>query len=649
MHRHLLFILLSAASVTGYSQAQKTQKSATLFSVNKIPTYADEFIYLYKKNHQNKSEDFSEAKINEYLDLFINFKLKVTEARALGLDTTKKFIKELKTYREDLKKPYRAEPDVLDKLTKETYEHLKQEVRASHILISLNVDALPTDTLNAYTKIADIKKRVLASEDFEKLARELSEDPSGKYNGGDLGYFTAMQMVYPFEQAAYNTPTGEVSKIVRTRFGYHLIKVIDKKPARGEVEVSHILLRASSTTDTKTRNTAFEIFDQLKGGRQWDELCKEYSQDTNTKDAGGKLRAFGVGALASVPEFENMAFALQKPGEISDPFQSSMGWHIIKLEKKIPLPSYSELEPSLKRKVARDERLQISQQNLNAKRRRDFAFLENSENKKAIFELADSSLTKGKWKIQLSKEVGSKTLFTLEGKAYSIDAFVKFAVGDQTPSTLTPNSYIDQLYNYFVDETINSLEEEKLIAEKPDFKNLLTEYREGILFFEIMEKKIWNKASEDTVGQKAYYNSHLDKFKAGDRVEARIFSASDKNILEEFKRKIDTGDTLKEADIKKFKSVIPFRNYEKGDSKIVDKAAWAAGVYDVELDNAYYLVEVSKLVAPGTKRFDEARAFIVSDYQTELEKSWIADLKKKYPIQINKKGKKIVLDSLIKK
>lgn len=647
MHRYLLFFIL--LNVAGYSQAQKTEKPATHFSVNKTPTYTDEFIYLYKKNHQNKSEDFSEVKINEYLDLFINFKLKVTEARALGMDTTKKFIKELKTYREDLKKPYRAEPDVLDKLTKETYERLKQEVRASHILISVNAAALPADTLNAYTKISDIKKRILAGEDFEKLARELSEDPSGKYNGGDLGYFTAMQMVYPFELAAYNTPTSELSKIVRTRFGYHLIKVMDKKPARGEVEVSHILLRSSSPGDTKTRNIAFEIFDQLKGGRPWDELCKEYSQDTNTKDAGGKLRAFGVGALPSIPEFENMAFAMQKPGEISDPFQSSMGWHIIKLEKKIPLPPYSELEPSLKRKVARDERLQISQQNLNAKRRKDFAFQENTENKKAVFALADSSLTKGKWKIQLSKEVGSKPLFTLEEKAYSIDAFVKFVLGDQAASTLTASSYIDQLYNYFVDETINSLEEEKLIVEKPEFKNLLTEYHEGILFFEIMEKKIWNKASEDTLGQKAYYTSHLDKFKAGDRVEAKIYSTTDKNVLEEFKRKIDKGDTLKEADIKKFKSVIPFRNYEKGDSKIIDKVSWAAGVYDIEFDNTFYLIEVSKLVAPGTKRFDEARASIVSDYQTELEKLWIADLKKKYPVKINKKGKKIVLDSLIKK
>ncbi|MFN7791647.1 MAG: peptidylprolyl isomerase, partial [Cyclobacteriaceae bacterium] len=313
-----LILFFCSASLSAIGQAQKKTKPEVLFTVNKTPILSDEFIYLYRKNHQNKPEDFTEVKINEYLNLFIIFKLKVAEARALGMDTTDKFSKEFKTYREDLKKPYRAEPDALERLTKEAYDHLTQEVRASHILINLKPDAFPSDTLNAYAKIDIIRKRIDAGEDFEKLARELSEDPSAKYNGGDLGYFTAMQMVYPFEEAAYKTDKGKISNIVRTRFGYHLLKVIDKKPARGEVEVAHILLRNETADDTKTKNKAFEIFDQLKAGRPWDELCKENSQDTNTKDTGGKLRAFGVGALASVPEFESTAFALVKPGDISD-------------------------------------------------------------------------------------------------------------------------------------------------------------------------------------------------------------------------------------------------------------------------------------------------------------------------------------------
>ncbi len=647
--RRLCFLLFSLVSVIGYAQEKKSEKPTAVFTVNKVPTLTDEFIYLYQKNHQNKSDDFTEAKIDEYLNLFVNFKLKVTEAKAMGLDTTAKFIKELSTYREDLKKPYRAEPDLLDKLTKETYERLTQEVRASHILISTTPEASPADTAIAYKKISDIKSRIEAGEDFEKLARELSEDPSAKFNGGDLGYFTAMQMVYPFELAAYNTKAGSLSSIVRTRFGYHLLKVVDKKPARGEVEVSHILLRSTNPDDNKLKNTAFEIFDQLKAGRSWDDLCKEFSDDSNTKNNGGRLRPFGVGALASVPEFESTAFGMQKSGDISDPFKSAIGWHIIRLEKKIPLPTYAELESSLKRKVARDERLQVSQKSMATKRRKDFNWVESTDVKTQVLATADSLLIKGKWLKKWSDEINKKTLFTISTKKFTAGDFATYIKKNQTISGLSPAAYMEQLYLNFVDEKVNDVEEEKLIREKPEFKNLLNEYYEGILFFEIMEKEIWNKASADSIGQRKYYESHTEKYKAGDRIEARIFMATDKTVIDEFRKKVETGDSIKNEDIKKFKSVQPFRNYEKGESKVIDKITWAAGLYEVELDKNYYLVEAVRLVAPGIKTFEEARASIITDYQSELEKQWLENLKKKYPVAINKKGKKAVLSALVKK
>lgn len=647
--RKLCLLLFSLLATVGFAQEKKSAKPLAVFTVNKVPTYTDEFIYLYQKNHQNKPDDFTEAKINEYLDLFVNFKLKVAEAKAMGLDTTAKFIKELNTYREDLKKPYRAEPDLLDKLTKETYQRLTEEVRASHILISTTPESNPTDTATAYKKISDIKKRIEAGEDFEKLARELSEDPSAKINGGDLGYFTAMQMVYPFELAAYNTKVGSLSSIVRTRFGYHLLKITDKKPARGEVEISHILLRAANPDDNKVKNTAFEIFDQLKAGRSWDDLCKEFSDDGNTKNSGGRLRPFGVGALASVPEFESTAFSMQKPGDISDPFKSAIGWHIIRLEKKIPLPSYAEIESSLKRKVARDERLQVSQKSIASKRRKDFQWTEMDETKKLVFASADSTLTQGKWLKKWSDEVNKKTLFTVGTKKYTCADFAAYIRKNQVRSDISPAAYMDQLYLNFADEKVSEVEEEKLMREKPDFKNLLNEYYEGILFFEIMEKEIWNKASADSAGQQKFYQSNLEKYKAGDRIEARIFMATDKSVVDAFRKKVEAGDSIKNEDIKKFKSVQPFRNYEKGESKVIDKITWAAGLYDVELDKNYYLVEAVRLVAPGIKTFEEARASIITDYQAELEKMWLASLRKKYPVAINKNGKKAVLNALVKK
>ncbi|MGC4021950.1 MAG: peptidylprolyl isomerase [Cyclobacteriaceae bacterium] len=630
-----------------FSQTKKKAEPAVIFSIDKTPTSVDEFEYLFKKNHGNK-QDFTEAKIDEYLNLFINFKLKIKEAHQRGYDTTVKFNQELKTYRDELKKPYRAEKNLLDQLTREAYDRLTQEVKASHILILLKPDASPEDTLKAFNKISEIRKRVMAGEDFEKLARELSEDPTAKTNGGNLGYFSVFQMVYPFEEAAYKTKVGEISPVVRSRFGYHIVKVLDKKASRGEVEVSHILIRGKSN-DAKSKNLIFEAYDQLKSGRKWDELCKEYSDDTNTKNSGGKLRQFGIGVFASVPEFETMAFELKNPGDISDPFQSYIGWHIVKLERKIPVPSFTEAEPLLKKRVARDERLKISEQDAAAQRKKDLGFTENLDSKKKALALADSSLIKGKWKFKGPAESRKSVLFSAFKNDFTIGDFFGWLEKNQKPSKLSPSNYMTQLYNSFVEEKINEAEDQKIIQQNPDFQHLLSEYREGILLFEIMEKEIWNKASEDTLGQKKFYNENIEKYKAGPRVEARIFSTTDKAFLDGINKKITNHDSITKADLKKFKSVQNFRNYEKGESKIIDKVDWVPGVQQAEADGVYYLIEVAKLVAPGKKSFDESRAQVISGYQDSLEKNWVASLKKKYVVKINAQGKKIAFDDLLKK
>jgi len=644
----VLIVSLCFASALLGQRAPKAKsekvETVNLFTINKAPVTADEFIYLYKKNNSGKAENFTDAKIQEYLELFINFKLKVAEAKQRGMDTTALFQKEFKSYREELKKPYQAEADDLDRLTKEAYQRLTEEVKASHILVSIAPDA---DTVAAYDKTIAIRKRIVAGEDFEKLARELSEDPSAKLNGGSLGFFTAMQMVYPFEDAAYKLKVNEVSSPVRTRFGYHILKVFERRAARGEVEVSHILLRTDQGNAAKIKNKIFEIHDQLRGGRSWDELCKEFSDDTSTKNAGGRLRPFGVGVLASIPEFEKVAFALHEPGEISDPFQSALGWHIIRLEKKIPLPSYTEMQASLKRRVSRDERLQISKAALLTRRKKDFNFTETSLKSK-IAAQADSTLANAKWKYKGPAELRTAPLFTLQNLTFTGNDFITYAEKSQMPTSLAPAAYIAQLYDKFTEEKINDLDEKKLQEENPEYRNLLNEYREGILLFSIMEKEVWNKASEDTVGQRHFYEQNKAKYVAGDRVEARLFSTSDKTFLETIKSRIAKGDSITGNDLKQFKSVQNFRAYEKGDSKVVDKVSWAAGLHEAEDNGIYYLVEINRLLLPGQKTFAEARAGIISDYQDELEKKWLAQLKQKYPVQVNKKGKKIVFTELKK-
>jgi peptidyl-prolyl cis-trans isomerase SurA len=649
MKLHLVLIVLITITLNAFGQKTVKQATAlTLFTINNKSVTADEFIYIYTQKNQTKVEDITDVKILEYLDLFINFKLKVTDAEKRGMDTTAIFKKEFNSYKDELKKPYVAESNELDRLTKEAYARLTEEIKASHILINLNPDPTPADTLLAFQKITDIRNKVLNGEDFGKLARELSEDPSAKTNDGNLGYFTAMQMVYPFEEASYQTKVGEISHPVRTRFGYHIIKVFDRQAARGEVEVSHILLRTGSGNDDKIKNTIFDIYDQLKGGRKWEDLCSEFSDDNATKASGGKLRPFGVGALSSVPEFEKVAFSLDQEGAVSDPFQSAMGWHLIRLEKKIPLPIYKEIEPALKRRVSRDERLQISKTSLLAKRKKELGFIE-SEAAQEIKLLADTSLVNGRWKFRGDEALRSKTLFTIQSKPILAGNFINYIYKNQANSALSPDAFFDQLYGKFIDESLSDEEEKKLIAQHPEFKNLLNEYYEGILLFGIMEKEIWNKASVDSIGQHNFYDQHPSKYVAGDRLEARIFSTVDKAFLEEIQLKITNRDTLTKADIKKFKSVQKTRTFERGENKVIDKIPWSIGIHLSEADGIYYLVEVNRLVPPGTKSFSEARAQVISDYQDYLEKNWIAELKTKYPVNINPKGKKFVLQELKKK
>ncbi len=629
-----------------YGQSKvPTSADIPLFSINGYPVYTNEFIYLYKKNHL-QPQDFTEEKINEYLNLFINFKLKITEAKKRGLDTTKSFVKEFNTYKGELKKPYGAGTDDLDRLTKEAYDRLTQEIKVTHVLVMVKPDAAPSDTLAAHRKISDLRQRALAGQAFESLAKEYSEDPSAKLNNGNLGYFTALQMVYPFEDAAYKTKVGEISPIVRTRFGYHIIKVLDRRPARGEVEVSHILLRAGKGNEAKIKNTIFEIYDQLKGGRAWEELCKEFSEDTGTKNAGGRLRPFGVGALASVPEFEQEAFSLKEPGEISDPFLSAIGWHIIRLEKKIPVPSFNDTEATLKRRVARDERLSISKTSSLEKKKKELDFIEEDGVKTSVVSEADSTLTKGKWHYTGAGTIQDKTLFTRQAEKTLVRDFFQWVSANQTASSLSPSVYMKQLYDQFVEEKINEMEEIKLLSENPDYRMLLNEYKEGILLFEIMEKEVWNKASEDSTGQRNYYGEHPDKFKAGNRVEARFFATTDKIFRDEIKNKVAAGDSLTGADVKKFKSVTRLKKYEAKESQVVDQINWVPGWQDAEVNRTYYLVEVNRLVPPGNLTFEEARAKVISEYQDSLEKEWLLQLRHKYPVKINKRGKKIVITEL---
>ncbi len=647
----MLLLLCGIIVTSGIAQKKKSKteksKSPILFTVQGVSTQNDEFLYLYKKNHQNKQVDFTNEKIEEYLNLFINFKLKVTEAKKRGMDTTRAFMKEYSSYKDELRKPYLPDAKLTDSLVELTYRHLQEEIKASHILINVKSDASPADTLTAYTKIMDIRNRNIAGEDFGSLASTLSEDPSAKTNQGSLGYFTAMQMVYPFEAMAYNTKVGEVSLPVRTRFGYHIIKVIDRRPARGEVEVSHIMFRTGEGKDNdKAKNTAFTVYEQLQGGLPWDELCKQYSEDPSTKDTGGKLKPFGVGTMASVPEFERVAFSLNKPGEISDPFQTQYGWHIMRMERKIPLPSFEEMSASLKSRVNRDERTQLSKHVLQEKLRRTYGLKENSILKEKVFARGDSSLQKGKWKMPEYSD--KEILFSLKDRNFTTKSLLVYVQKNQKPTNLQPTKYVEQLYNNFVDASIMEMEEEKIIHENPEYSFLLKEYYEGILLFEIMEKEVWNKASDDSVGQRAYFSGHRANYQAGERVKASLYSSKDNGFEEPLKTLLEAGDEKKVQEFVSANKIKVESGFYKPDEKpVLQKVTWTKGIYPTENNGMYYLAWLMDILPAGDMSFEEARSGIISDYQTFLEQNWIVQLKIKYEVKVNEKGKQQIFDQLL--
>jgi peptidyl-prolyl cis-trans isomerase SurA len=640
--------ILSLAFAQSGTNRQKKDKPVVVFSIARDVVTGDEFLYLYNKNHQNKEQDFTEQKIQEYLSLFINFKLKVHEARGRGMDTTAAFVKEYNSYRDELRKPYLPDAKLTDSLMRLTYERLKEEVNASHILISVKPDAPPEDTLKAYTKIMDIRNKILQGEDFAKAAKSYSDDESAKVNEGNLGYFTSLQMVYPFETTAYQTPIGQISLPVRTRFGYHIIKVFDRREARGEVEVAHIMVRTGDQKDNeKTKNTIFAVYEQLQAGVKWDDLCNEYSEDPATKENGGKLRPFGTGGMAAVPEFERMAFQLEKPGEISDPFQTQYGWHILRLEKKIPLQSFDVMQASLKNRVTRDERTALSKQALQVKLRKEYQFSENAETKKKVLALTDSSLQRGSWKPPVFPNADKQILFSVLGKGYTVKEFFTYVQETQKANAQSPAKILEQLYNNYADAIIFEKVEEQIIRNNPTYRYLLKEYYEGILLFEIMENEVWNKAAEDSAGQHTYYKNHLADYQAVERAKTMIYSSNSKEVVTQLKNLLTTGDEKSAEDLVSGKKVkVESGYFMKEDKAILQKVPWEKGLYSVENNGMYYLAWLKDILPPGPKSFEEARPAIISDYQAFLEKMWLEQLRKRYTVKVNEKGKQYILQQL---
>jgi peptidyl-prolyl cis-trans isomerase SurA len=626
----------------------KAAKDPVLMSINGKDITKSEFEHIFKKNNP-KDAKIDRAALDEYLELFINFKLKVAAAEAEGKDTLRTFKNELSGYRRQLAEPYLRDKDVNEMLIQEAYERSKTDVHASHILISVDQNALPKDTLDAYKKAMKARERVLKGESFENVARQISDDPSAKQNGGDLGFFTSMMMVYPFENAAYNTPIGEISMPVRTRFGYHLLKVHERRAAQGQVRVAHIMVRvpenATDSMERELKAKTDEIYQRVLKGEDFGDLAQKYSDDRTSGKNGGQLAWFGTGRM--VPEFEKAAFALKTDGEVSTPVRSSFGYHIIKLLEKKGIPSFDEMKGELKMKISKDSRSQLSRTAVIDRVKAENNFKEDLKALEELIKVVDTTYLNAKWDKEKAEKL-LKNLFSIGNKSYTQFDFADYLEFNQ--SRLANDTDIPALvrktYKNWVEDKIIAFEDEQLENKYDQFRLLMQEYRDGILLFEITDKMVWSKALEDSAGLAAFHEANKSKYMWAERTDAVIYTAKDektakaarKLINKRMKKGYQPEDILKEINkSSQLNLSIQKGLFSAGDNEIIDMIAKSEGVSpNYNRPEGIVFVVVNKILAPQPKSISEARGLITSDYQNYLEKEWLKELRKNYPVQVNK-------------
>jgi peptidyl-prolyl cis-trans isomerase SurA len=631
--------LIGAFLITLCASAQEP-----LFTIGDQGVTADEFKAVYLKN-RDIGKDIDPKTPNEYLDLYINFKLKVKEAHELGMDTMPSFIREFESYRKQLAQPYLEDRKVDSLLLYEAYSRMQLEVRAAHIMVDLSPDALPADTLAAYNKIMNIRSQAIkGSAPFDVLAKKFSTDPGSASNGGDLGYFTVFNMVYPFETAAYTTPVGEISKPVRSQFGYHIVKTLDKRPARGTVVVKHIFLISNEKTEAEKANDAAqriqEIYTKLQAGESFDQLARQFSDDKNTSEKGGQLPPFGINAM--MPEFEEASFALKNTGDYSAPFKTSIGWHIVSLVERVPVPAYADVERELDQKISRDSRSAKSQEVFLANLKKEYNFTEYPKRLEELYKVVDESFLDGKWDPARAAKL-KKPLFKLNNIEYNQQAFVAYMAKEQGKDarTTNPSAEVYRLYNAYVDATIMGYENEQLERKYPEFRLLVNEYRDGILLFDLTQKKVWNAASQDSLGLSDFYEANKQNYLWPERADADYFNCENEKVAKKVAKMAEKGSGISEIEAKynkesKLEVISGSDKFAKGKFGPVDQATWQDGALSiVQQDGRFFVVRINKVMPPEPKKLEEARGLIISDYQKQLESNWIADLKARYPVTIN--------------
>ena len=640
--KQLFFGLLISLNLATYAQNSTRE---VLFTIDNKPYYTDEFSRIYKKNIDLVKDD-SQKDLDKYLDLFIGYKLKINKANKLGLENNPKYKSELASYRTQLAKNYITDTKVTKELIEEGYNRSLKEVNAAHILLNLEENAVSADTLKVYNQMLDIRKKALGGEDFSKLAKQFSQDPSAKENSGDLGYFSAFRMVYPFESAAFKTKKGDISMPVRTRYGYHILKVLDIRDNRGEINVAHIMIAKQSEPklEEKAKGTIDDIYKKLQQGEKFETLAQQFSEDKSSAEKGGVLNRFASGQLSS-NKFEDIAFSLSKENPLSTPFQTEFGWHIVKFIERFPTKTFDEMQTDLDSKIRRDDRSRLITNSMNDKLRKEYPVKRDNKLYAAISKTVNKDYLAGTWKTPVETRAFDKSLFTIQDKPVTGISFLEYLEKQQKglkDVKVSLSQIVDKIYEQFVDDQLNTYYDNNLENKFPEFKDVMEEYRDGLLLFDLMEKEIWEKSKNDTIGLENFYKSHKFNYQWKNRVDALITSSTKEDVIKKAQKMLKnnaTSESIKEK-LNADKKVEIMENqgiFEEGNETLPKNVKFVVGVSDIEKKGDYFFVtRVNKVLPSGEKSLEECRGKAINDYQQYLEENWVSDLKKEFTINVNK-------------
>ena len=655
-----MFVLAAFVMPAFFANAQSKLDKQVLMTIGKQDVTVKEFNDVYYKNNL-KSDVIEKKSVDDYLDLFTTFRMKVMEAERLQLDTSAKFQRELAGYRKQLAKPFMSSDDVTEELLEEAYQRKLKDIRASHILIRCEKNALPSDTLKAYNRAISIRKKALAKgADFGALADQYSDDPSAKGmkatdqnparpgNHGDLGYFTVFDMVYPFETGAYNTKEGEISMPIRSSYGYHIIKVQSVTDAMGSIQAAHIFLQlpydAPEEDVAAMQQKANNIYNELmeQDGKNWSEKVKQYSDDKGTVTRDGTLSSFTVSRI--VPEFIEVCKSLEI-GQIAKPVRTNYGFHIIKLLGKSGIGTFEKEKQGLAERVEKDMRSKKSEEVVLKQVKKEYKFKQNDKNLEAFIATVDSTILRKEYEPSEKVDMNA-TLFSLQNNPTKVSEFVNYIKENMTMQKYaSPGAYAYQLYESFSNGVVMDYADAHLEEKYPEFKALVQEYRDGILLFDLMDKEVWSKAVKDTLGLEEFHQRNASKYMWEDRAYATIITIARSESLPKVKALLDSGIELDSLRSVVQRDSIPGvfvrkAYFQKGDNNFVDQTEWKVGVRNEipsTVDQSTTIVCIRELRKPEPKTLKEARGLVTSDYQVELEQKWVKSLKERYPVKINEK------------